>query len=98
MVGARLDGGDRRAEGLRIEGDLSPAELRSDLKEAYERGRRDERASRKHHPIAMTLTFAAALVGVVILGLAAVNGSFQAAGGVVDQNLHMAANHPAIAG
>jgi hypothetical protein len=38
----------------------------------------------------MTLTFVAALVGVVILGLAAINGSFTQAGGVVDQNLRIA--------
>ena len=63
---------------------------KADLREAYERGRRDERASRRRHPVAMTLTMAAAVVGVVVLALAAVNGSFTRAGGVVDQNLNMA--------
>jgi hypothetical protein len=38
----------------------------------------------------MTFTFAAALVGVVLLALAAVNGSFGRAGGVVDKSLAIA--------
>jgi len=80
MVAARMD---RDAAG--------PEDLaRADLRDAYERGRSDERASRRRHPVAMTLTFAAALVGVVLLALAAVNGSFTRAGGVVDQKLNTA--------
>ena len=67
MVGARLDGNDR-TETL-VEGGISSADLRSDLKEAYERGRRDERASRRRHPIAMTFMTVAALVGVVVLAV-----------------------------
>lgn len=66
-----------------------------DLREAYERGRRDERASRRRHPVGMTLTFAAAAVGVVLLVLAAVNGSFGRGGDFVDQNLAIAANRTA---
>ena len=81
MVAARLDTNAAAA-------DLDKA----DLREAYERGRSDERASRKRHPVSMTLTLIAALVGVVLLGLAAVNGSFTRAGGVVDQNLTTAVN------
>lgn len=65
--------------------------MRADLREAYERGRRDERARRHRHPIGMTLTFAVAAVGVVILVLAALNGSFGRAGMVVDQSLSIAA-------
>ena len=64
----------------------------ADLREAYERGRRDERASRRRHPIFMTVTLVCALVGVVLLVLAGVNGSFASAGAVVDQNLQVAAN------
>ena len=62
---------------------------KADLREAYERGRRDERARRKRHPIGMTLTFAAAAVGVVVLALAVVNGSFGAAGTSIDQGLQI---------
>jgi hypothetical protein len=63
---------------------------KADLREAYERGRRDERARRKRHPLGMTLTFAAAAVGVVVLALALVNGSFGAAGAAMDQGLQIA--------
>ena len=80
MVTARLDRDEAGPDAL----------ARADLREAYERGRRDERASRRRHPVAMTLTFVAALVGVVLLALAAVNGSFSRAGGVVDENLNTA--------
>ena len=65
---------------------------RQDLREAYDRGRRDERAARKRHPLFMTLMFLAAAVGVALLALAAVNGSFGGGGQVVDQNLTVAAD------
>ena len=63
---------------------------KADLRDAYERGRRDERGRRRRHPIGMTLTFAAAAVGVVVLVLALVNGSFGAAGDTVDHGLRIA--------
>jgi hypothetical protein len=67
-------------------------EDRADLREAYERGRRDAKSARKRHPVMMTLTVLAAIVGVVVMALAAVNGSFGGAGVVVDQNLVTAAD------
>ena len=63
----------------------------ADLREAYERGRKDARDARRRHPVAMTLTVIAAAIGIIILALAAVNGSFSGAGTVVDQNLATAA-------
>jgi hypothetical protein len=66
-----------------------------DLREAYERGRRDERASRRRHPLGMTVTFVAAAVGLVLLVLAAVNGSFGRGGDLVDQQLAIATNRTA---
>jgi hypothetical protein len=73
---------------------------RLDLREAYNRGRRDERAGRKRHPVIMTLLFLAAAVGVALMVLAAVNGSFGAAGQVADQSLATAADQaePAVRG
>jgi hypothetical protein len=65
---------------------------RTDLREAYERGRRDARLARRRHPVTMTLMVIAALIGVIILALAAVNGSFSGAGDVVDRNLATAAD------
>ena len=84
MVDARLNA-DERAE-LRA-GTVDDHAVAKDLREAYERGRRDERGARKRHPVVVSLTVAAAVVGVGALALAAMNGSFGRAGGVVDDNL-----------
>lgn len=75
-------------------------QARADLREAYERGRRDERATRRRHPVTMTILIIAAIVGIAVMGLAAINGSFTRAGGVVDQNLAVAADkaEPAVRG
>ena len=64
----------------------------ADLREAYERGRKDAQDSRRRHPIATTLTVIAAAIGIIVLALAAVNGSFSRAGTVVDNNLATATN------
>jgi hypothetical protein len=85
MIGGRLEKDDGAADALD----------KADLRSAYERGRRDERAARKRHPFLMTITFALALVGVVLLGMAAATGSFTRAGGVVDQQLNVAADRAA---
>jgi hypothetical protein len=69
-----------------------PNDVRSELREAYEMGRRDARRGRRRHPILMTLTILIAAIGLIILALAAVNGSFGDAGAVVDQNLAVAAD------
>ena len=61
-----------------------------EVQDAYARGRRDERKARKRHPIMMTLTFAVALVGAVVLALAAKEGSFARGGGIVDHGLAVA--------
>ena len=68
---------------------------RLELREAYNRGRRDERASRKRRPFLMTVLFIAAAVGLAVLVLAATNGSFGGAGQVMDQNLTTAADKAA---
>jgi hypothetical protein len=82
MIGGRLDKDQRASDALD----------KADLREAYERGRRDERAGRKRHPLLMTVTFLLALVGVVLLAMAAAQGSFGRAGGVVDRQLSVAAD------
>ncbi len=91
MVDARLDADDRTAAMNRA-ADLDAKEARADVREAYERGRRDERASRRRHPVFMTFLFVAAFCGVVLVALAAVNGSFSRGGDVADQSLQMAVN------
>lgn len=65
---------------------------RSDLRQAYEMGRRDARRARKRHPVLMTFLIIAAAIGAMVLALAAVNGSFSGAGTVVDENLATAAD------
>lgn len=82
MVGGRLDKDEEASDALD----------KADLREAYERGRRDERAARKRHPLLMTITLAFALIGLALLALAAVNGSFGRAGNLVDRQLNVAAN------
>ena len=90
MVDSSLD--PDKTAALSRDLDLDRREVRADLKESYERGRKDERARRRHHPVLMGLTVVAALMGVVVLGLAGLNGSFAAGGAVIDQNLHVAVN------
>jgi hypothetical protein len=85
MIGGRVDKDQRTSDALD----------KADLREAYERGRRDERAARKRHPLLMTVTFLLALVGVALLAIAAAQGSFMRAGGVVDRQLSDAADRAA---
>lgn len=85
MIAGRLDKDQRASDALD----------KADLREAYERGRKDERAARKRHPLLMTVTFLLALVGVVLLAMAAAQGSFMRAGGVVDRQLSVAADRAA---
>lgn len=63
-----------------------------DLRDAYERGRVDERSRHKRNWLLTILSTLLALVGVVVLVLAALNGSFQRAGAVIDRQLSIAAD------
>ena len=65
--------------------------IAEDLKDAYDKGRRDERAHRTHHPFIAMAVVALALVGGVMLFLAAREGSFSTAGRVADDKLAVAA-------
>lgn len=89
MVGGRVEPHTDERE-LRAVEPLDAREVQADVREAYERGRADERASRRRHPVFMTVTFAAALCGVALLALAAANGSFGRGGAVADDNLKAA--------
>ena len=91
MVDARAEIDDRTAA-LNRSAALDAQEVRAAIREAYERGRRDERASRRRHPIFMTFLFVAAVCGVLLVALAAATGSFTRGGAVADQNLQMAVN------
>lgn len=91
MIGSRVDPVDRTSALSRAE-QLDIKEVQADVREAYERGRKDERASRRRHPVFMTVLFIAALCGAALLTLAAVNGSFSSGGSVADRNLSAAVN------
>lgn len=89
MVSGRLDD-DAKAPEPAVDDDV-----RADIRHAYERGRRDERARRRRHPILMTFTFICAAVGLAVLVLAGLNGSFARGGAVVDASLSIAASRAA---
>ena len=92
MIGARLNTDDRDIDdGIARPADpIDIKEVQADVRAAYERGRADERASRRRHPVLMTLTFVAAICGVALIALAAANGSFSRGGQVADENLQAA--------
>ena len=61
-----------------------------ELRDAYDRGRRDE-ASRHHRNWLWVIVEALlAVVGVIVLVLAALNGSFERGGRVIDEQLSIA--------
>lgn len=63
----------------------------ADIRAAYDRGRRDERARHRRSPVMALTVGAAALVGGAVLALAVLEGSFQNGGAVVDQQMSKAA-------
>jgi len=89
MVGGRLEDGVTRPDAAAAD------DLHADLRHAYERGRRDERARRRRHPIFMTITFVCAIVGLVTLALAATMGSFERGGATLDSGLAIAGSRAA---
>jgi len=63
------------------------AVVRKQLDEAYDRGRRDERQSRKSSPVVGLVVLIVVVFGTLLLYLAARNGSFRNGGAVVDNKL-----------
>lgn len=83
----------RRLEHEHLERErLAPHVDKGDLKDAYERGRRDERARRRGSPLAVLLLVLVAVAGAGIMYLAMREGSFTGGGQVVDRNLSVAAD------
>ena len=66
---------------------VDPAELQSELLDAYRRGRRDGRIVNRRSPLVTLSLVAIAAVGAVILFYAAREGSFTGGGQVVDAKL-----------
>ncbi len=71
--------------------DPAPAADSPAIREAYARGRRDERARHKRSPALLTAIALAAVVGGAAMVSAAVNGSFEGGGRVIDTQLVTAA-------
>jgi hypothetical protein len=63
----------------------------ADLKAAYDRGRRDEKARHRRSPLLALGLLAAALIGGTSLGLAAYKGSFSEGGAMMDRGVSTAA-------
>jgi hypothetical protein len=65
---------------------------RSDLAEAYERGRRDEARRHRGSPLLSFLTFIIIAAAALLFYLAARDGSFARGGAVVENNIAQATN------
>lgn len=68
----------------------------ADIKAAYQRGRRDGRASKRRSPLLTIIVAVVALAGAAVIALAAREGSFTRGGQVVDQQLAVAADQAAV--
>jgi hypothetical protein len=68
-------------------GPVTYTEDQADLRAAYNRGRLDERRSRRGHPIIALVVVILALIGAWLLFLAAREGSFSSAGQVADERI-----------
>jgi hypothetical protein len=84
-----------RTQAPATEGHATQAVQAHDVKSAYDKGRRDERASRKRHPFMMGGLIVLAAAGASLITLAAIKGSFGEAGAVADQNIAAAAERAA---
>lgn len=69
-----------------------------DVRDAYRKGREDEKSRHKSHPFLALIIFALAVVGGVMLFLVLREGSFSGAGKVADQQVAVAkAEAPGVA-
>jgi hypothetical protein len=79
---------------LREDGDVRERTLGDkDLRDAYDRGRADEAVRHKRNWLLTIVSALLALVGLIVLILAALNGSFARGGAVIDQQLSIAAEN-----
>jgi len=69
----------------------------ADVEKAYEKGRRDERARHRSHPILGLMVAVVALVGGAMLFLAAREGSFAQGGRVMDAQIATASDTAQVA-
>ena len=69
----------------------------ADIEKAYDKGRRDERARHRSHPILGLMVAVVALVGGAVLFLAAREGSFADGGRVMDAQIAQASDQAKVA-
>lgn len=74
---------------------VGPSEAEVDA--AYDKGRRDERARHRSHPILALVVTVIALVGGTMIYLAAREGSFAQGGQVMDKQLAQASQNAQVA-
>ena len=87
---AYKDGRSDERQHVEREG-AAPSIDKSDLKDAYERGRREGRVRRRGSPLFTLLVLILVVVGAGLIYLAVKNRSFSGGGAVVDRNLSAAA-------
>ena len=75
-----------------------PPDHRDAFAEGIRRGRVEERARHRGHPVLMLLVLLVAVAGAAVIALAAREGSFSQGGQVVDRQLSVAADKAATAG
>lgn len=98
----RVDAGERAAAShhgpVHTTPAVDPGLTREVRKDAYERGRADERARHKRNPLLTFLIVLAAAIGLVVTFLAIREGGFSGAGQVIDQEAQEAREAAARAG
>lgn len=99
MAPETLDAAEQQTARARVERDIAEREAasrritgRGGWRDAYDRGRRDERARRGGFSLVSAVVLMAAVVGGGAIFLAAREGSFTAGGEVVDHQLTTAAD------
>ena len=79
------DTGHVRGATAATDGALTAKELQREVRDAYERGKRDQRKAQKNHPLLTLLIVLLAVLGVAVGVLALREGSFSGAGQVLDR-------------
>lgn len=94
----RVDSADRHAAPERVVHTTDPGLTKEVRRDAYERGRADERSRHKRNPLLTFLIVLAAAIGLVVTFLAVREGGFSGAGQVIDQEAQEAREAAARAG
>lgn len=95
----RVDSADRRPHDRSVHAASDPGLTKEVRKDAYERGRADERARHKRNPLLTFLIALAAIFGLAVIGLYIYNGgSFTETGRDLDQVTNRAQQEAAEAG